>query len=205
MTDDRRAFWDNRYATSDYVYGTAPSQFLARCRPLLPPRGAALSVADGEGRNGVFLAECGLDVTSLDLSPNAQAKAGALATARGVALTTVTADLVAWEWPDAAFDVVAAIFFQFLTPDERDTVFAAIRRALKPGGLLLLHGYSTEQLRYGTGGPGRLENLYTPALLRAAFGDFTDLAITSYDAELDEGRHHLGRSALIDLTGRKPA
>jgi hypothetical protein len=96
MSDARHTHWETRFATSDYVYGTAPSDFLVRHRPLLPAQGRALAVADGEGRNGVYLAECGLDVTSLDFSASAQAKARALAAARGVTMTTETADLLAW-------------------------------------------------------------------------------------------------------------
>lgn len=204
MSDARHTHWETRFATPDYVYGTAPSDFLVRHRPLLPAQGRALAVADGEGRNGVYLAECGLNVTSLDFSANAQAKARALAAARGVTVTTETADLLAWHWPEAAYDVVAAIFFQFLTPDERTQVFAAIRKTLKPGGLLLLHGYTPDQLHHGTGGPRQIENLYTPALLRDAFGDFTNLTIDAYERVLSEGHQHSGLSALIDLSGRKP-
>jgi SAM-dependent methyltransferase len=204
MSDARHAHWEARFAAPDYVYGTAPSNFLIRHRSLLPTRGGALAVADGEGRNGVYLAECGLDVTSLDFSASAQAKARALAAERGVALTLETADLLAWTWPEARFDVVAAIFCQFLAPAERARVFAAIRRALKPGGLLLLHGYTPDQLRHGTGGPQEVEYLYTPELLRAAFGDFDALSIRAYERVLSEGRQHSGLSALIDLTGRKP-
>ena len=198
--------WNTRFAATEaYVFGTAPNAFLASCRDLLPKAGRALAIADGEGRNGVFLAECGLDVVSVDFSPAAQVKAQALAAARGVAITTVTADLLAWDWPEGICDVVAAIFFQFLEPDERTDVFARIRRALKPGGLLILEGYRPEQIANGTGGPKTPENMYTRDLLEAAFGDFTDLRIEAYDAELDEGEGHKGISSVIDLVGRRPA
>ena len=196
--------WNTRFSTEAYVFGTAPNAFLASCRDLLPKAGRALAIADGEGRNGVFLAECGLDVLSVDFSPAAQAKAQALAAARGVAIETVTADLLRWDWPEGAFDVVAAIFFQFLEPAERTEVFARIRRALKPGGLLLLEGYRPEQIANGTGGPKTPDNMYTRELLEAAFGDFTDLRIEAYDAELDEGEGHKGISSVIDLVGRRP-
>lgn len=197
--------WNTRFAATDsYVFGTAPNAFLASCRDLLPKAGRALAIADGEGRNGVFLAECGLEVTSVDFSPAAQAKAEALARARGVTIETVTADLLTWAWPDGAFDVVAAIFFQFLEPAERTDVFARIRRALKPGGLLLLEGYRPEQIANGTGGPKTPDNMYTRELLEAAFGDFTDLSIVAHDPILDEGEGHRGPSAVIDLVGRRP-
>ena len=196
--------WNTRFSTEAYVFGTAPNAFLSSCRDLLPKAGRALAIADGEGRNGVFLAECGFDVVSVDFSPAAQAKAQALAAARGVAIETVTADLLAWDWPEAAFDVVAAIFFQFLEPDERSEVFARIRRALKPGGLLLLEGYRPEQIANGTGGPKSPEFMYTRDLLESAFGDFADLSIVAHDPILDEGVGHSGPSAVIDLVGRRP-
>lgn len=204
MSNDDFQFWNDRFATDAYVFGTAPCAFLAASRPLLPASGKALAIADGEGRNGVFLAECGLDVLSLDFSPTAQAKAQALAAARGVALATETADLLAWTWPEAEYDVIAAVFFQFCAPEGRAKIFDGLRRALKPGGLLLLEGYRPEQLAYATGGPKQVENLYTRELLEAAFGDFLDLEIHAYDAEIDEGHAHVGLSALIDLTGRRP-
>ena len=197
--------WNERFAATEaYVFGTAPNGFLAACRDRLPMTGRALAIADGEGRNGVFLAECGLDVVSVDFSPAAQEKARALAVARGVAIETVTADLLAWDWPEAAFDVVAAIFFQFVGPQGRDLLFERIRRALKPGGLLILEGYRPEQIANGTGGPKTPENMYTRALLEDRFADFLDREITEHDLLLDEGEGHRGMSAVIDLVGRRP-
>lgn len=196
--------WENRFAGEDYFYGTAPNAFLEGCRPLLPAGGRALAVADGEGRNGVFLAECGLEVTSLDFSATAQAKARALAARRGVAIATVNADLRTWSWPEATYDVVAGIFFQFLAPDDRDLVFAGLRRTLKPGGLLLIEGYRAEQINLTSGGPGKRENLYTSDLLRDRFGDFLELRIDAVDTVLAEGATHRGPAALIDLVGRRP-
>ena len=107
------AHWEKRYAASDYLYGTEPNAFLKAQANLLPKAGKALAVADGEGRNGVWLAEQGLDVLSVDFSPKAQAKAKALAERRGVAVRFVQADVTAWDWPTAEFDVIAVIFIQF--------------------------------------------------------------------------------------------
>jgi len=112
-------------------------------------------------------------------------------------------DLEAWPWPLAQYDVIAGIFFQFLTPDSRSKVFAGIKRALKPGGLLLIEGYRPEQLKYKTGGPSEIERLYTRELLEAAFSDFSSLDIKEYDAVVEEGAGHAGMSALIDLVGYK--
>lgn len=195
--------WESRYREAGYLFGTEPNAFLAAQKGLLPRTGRALSVADGEGRNGVWLAEQGLDVLSVDFSPSAQAKAQALARTRGVKLTTELADVNAWSWPTAAFDVVAVIFTQFAGPAERSRMFAGVRQALKPGGLLLLEGYTPKQLAYGTGGPSNVENMYTRELLEQAFSGFADVRITEYEAEVSEGTRHKGRSALIDLIGRK--
>src|SRR6516164_1383267 len=189
--------WEERYRTPDYVFGTAPNYFLASCRALLPKSGKALAIADGEGRNGVWLAEQGLDVVSTDFSPAALAKAQALARRRGVTLRTIEADITKWDIPEAEFDVIAAIFFQFVTPPQRARIFAGIRNGLKPGGLLLLEGYGPKQLEYKTGGPSELENLYTEELLRAEFAGFFELRVTSYDSMMSEGIRHVGMAAQI--------
>lgn len=195
--------WEKRFSPTEYVFGEAPNVFLTRQKALLPRSGRALAVSDGEGRNGVWLAEQGLDVVSMDFSPKAQEKARALAAKRGVNITTELADIFTYDWPVEAFDVVAVIFIQYMNPAERLQVFAGIARAVKPGGLLLLEGYTPKQVKYGTGGPKEPENMYTAALLEAAFGGFSKLTIDIYDAELHEGAGHGGVSALIDLVAVK--
>jgi SAM-dependent methyltransferase len=197
--------WEARFSTPDYLFGTAPNAFLKSKAALLQAKagGRALSIADGEARNGVFMAEQGLDVLSLDSSAAAQQKARKLAHKRGVKLRLEQGDLKTWTWPTATFDVVAGIFFQFLTPDLRATTFENIIKALKPGGLLLIEGYRPKQLEYKTGGPPHAEQLYTRELLEQSFGDLTSLDIREYDAEINEGTGHAGMSALIDLVGTK--
>ena len=195
--------WNERYSTPDYHFGTAPNAFLQSQQHLFKPGMKALAVADGEGRNGVWLAEQGLDVHTFDLSPNGIAKARALAAARGVTLRIEPGDIHNWDWPEAAYDVVVAIFIQFSPVPERAKVFAGLKKALKPGGLLLLQGYRPEQLKYGTGGPREVEQLYTRALLEQTFGDFSSLDIREHDSVLHEGERHVGMSAVIDLVGRK--
>lgn len=197
-------FWDERYDREDYVFGTRPNAFLERQAHRLQPGQTVLAVADGEGRNGVWLAEQGLQVHAVDGSAVAVGKAKRLATARGVTVRSEVADLEDFAWPDAAYDVVAAIFIQFASPPFRSRLFAGMRTALKPGGLLLLEGYRPEQLDYRTGGPPTVENLYTEDLLRAEFGLFDILELRAYDAVLEEGSGHAGLSALIDLVARKP-
>ncbi len=195
--------WQKRYAEPGYHFGTEPNAFLKSKAHLLKPGQKALSIADGEGRNGVFIAEQGPAVTAFDFSPNALAKARALAKERGVTVRFEQADLYDYHWPTEAFDVVAAIFFQFAPPPERAKVFAGIKRALKRGGLLLMEGYSPKQLQYKTGGPSEVENLYTRELLEKSFADFSSIEVAEYDKEIHEGAGHGGMSALIDLVGRK--
>lgn len=196
--------WNNRFAGETYVFGEEPNAFLARQQARLPRSGRALAVADGEGRNGVWLAQQGLSVHSVDGSSVAQEKASRLAAARGVTLELELADLSDWSWPEATYDVVAAIFIQFAGPELRAAMFAGMKRSLKPGGLLLIEGYRPEQIAYGTGGPRVVENLYTEAMLAEAFAEFEILELAAYDADIQEGPGHSGMSALVDLVARKP-
>ena len=204
MSGNQAASWNARYAGEDYLFGQAPNAFLATQAPRLKRGQTALALADGEARNGVWLAEQGLDVLSVDASSAAQEKARRLAAARNVSLRLELADLSAWAIPEANFDVVAAIFIQFAGPALRAQMFNGIKRALRPGGLLLLEGYRPEQLGYRTGGPPNAENLYTEVMLRQAFGDLEILHLAAYDAVIEEGSAHNGMSALIDLVARKP-
>ncbi|TPE58497.1 class I SAM-dependent methyltransferase [Sandaracinobacter neustonicus] len=201
-----QAFWDARFGNSEcLVFGEAPNLFLSQQAHLLPPGSDVLAVADGEGRNGVWLAEQGHRVTATDISPVGQAKARALAAKRGVTLDFVIADLDEWDWPEADYDAVVAIFIQFFGPDARARMFQGMKRAVRPGGLILLQGYRNEQLSYGTGGPGAVENLYTEALLRELFADWQIEHLAVHDSALAEGPAHNGMSALIDLVARRPA
>jgi len=203
MTNDALKRWNERFAAPGFLFGTAPNRFLETQKPRLPPRGRALAVADGEGRNGVWLAQQGLAVTAVDFSPVALAKARTLAGRAGVALETIEADLDLWHWPVAAYDVVAAIFIQFAPPPLRAKFFAAMQAALKPGGLLILEGYTPKQIEYGTGGPPQAENMYTRPMLEAAFAGMEILHLKEYDAAIEEGAGHKGTSALIDLAAKK--
>jgi SAM-dependent methyltransferase len=195
--------WETRFDVDHYLFGTEPNAFLARNAWRFDQGGRVLSVADGEGRNGVWLARQGHRVTSQDFSPRGQEKARALATAQGVTLDFELSDICAREWAEAAFDGVVGIFFQFLTPAERAVVFARIARTVRPGGWVLIEGYGPKQLDHGTGGPKVLDQLYTPDLLHDAFADFAKVDVTAYDAEVGEGPGHSGMSALVDMVARK--
>ena len=196
--------WQTRYATPEYAFGKSPNYFLESCKRLLPRSGRALAVADGEGRNGVWLAEQGLDVVSIDFSPAAQRKAKALAAERDVKVTFELVDVHNWNYPSAAFDVVAEIFTQFSNPADRARKWAGMLKALKPGGLLIIQGYTPKQLEYGTGGPKEIENLYTRAMLEQEFGGLRELSLVEEERDIHEGTSHGGMSAVINLTGRKP-
>jgi SAM-dependent methyltransferase len=195
--------WEGRYGVAEYIFGKEPNYFLASCKPLLPVSGKALAVADGEARNGVWLAEQGLDVLSIDFSPSAQQKAETLAKERGVTIAFERADVHAWHYPDAAFDVVVEIFTQFSAPADRSRKWAGMRKTLKPDGLLIIQGYTPKQLQYGTGGPSQIENLYTRAMLDEAFRGFRDVQIVEEEVDIHEGTSHGGMSAVINLTAWK--
>lgn len=201
---DHKQQWNARYGTTDeLLFGDEPNAFLRSQQGLLWPGMHALAVADGEARNGVWLAEQGLEVLSIDVSETAHEKAARLAVSRGVSIDLRLADALEWEWPDEKFDLVVAIFIQFAGPEEREVLFSGMKKALKKGGILLLEGYRPEQIGYGTGGPPFVENLYTEEMLRAAFSDFQILRLNSYDAEIHEGRAHSGMSALIDMVAQR--
>lgn len=202
---DAQDFWSDKYRASGeaYLFGTAPNRFLESQSALLVPGQRALSIADGEGRNAVWLAQQGLDVTATELSPVALDRAATLAAERGVSVDFALADALCWTYPEQAFDLVVGIFIQFASPDERRVLFENIKHTLRPGGRLVLQGYTPKQLDYRTGGPSAVENLYTEALLRDAFEDFDIELLTEYEDVLNEGLAHRGQSALIGMVARK--
>ena len=204
------ATWNARYqnAGDDYLFGTNPNHFLAHRVALLSQGSKALSIADGEGRNSVWLAELGLDVTAVEISEVAVAKAKRLAAGRNAPVNFLLADILVPAWPPKslfnAFDWVIGIFVQFANPNERKQLFAAMKRATRPGGRILLQGYTPKQLEYRTGGPSAVENLYTRDLLQDAFSDWAVEELVEYEDDISEGMGHKGRSALIGLVARKP-
>ena len=201
--ENPKARWTQRFQTDDYIFGLQPNEYLRSQSAHLPP-GRTLSIADGEGRNGVWLAEQGHGVDSFDFIPTAVAKAQKLARERNVAIHAVCCDWADFDWRDQTYDNVVGVFFQFLDPDERARVFAHIDRVLKPGGTLLLQGYATGQLKYNSGGPGKLDHLYDEALILSAFPGYQCIDLRTYEAEIHEGQAHAGQSALLGYVGRKP-
>ena len=195
--------WDARFSTEDYIFGTAPNVWLAQHRDLLPAGGRVLAVADGEGRNSVWLAQQGMQVDAFDISPVGVSKANKLAQQANVQVNYQVCGADQFDWKPEAYDAVVAIFIQFADPDARARLFAHMKSALKPNGLMLLQGYTPKQLDYRTGGPPSLDLLYTEALLRDEFSGMTIVELQAYESVLAEGTQHSGRSALIGMVARK--
>ena len=196
--------WNARFARDEFHFGEEPNAFLRAQAHRLPRGGSVLCVADGEGRNSVWLAEQGMQVTAFDFAPNAVHKAKRLAQRRNVSVTHELGDIYAWPWTSTRYAALVAIFIQFLPPDSRDSVFAGMQDAVEPHGLFLLEGFRPEQVDFGTGGPPRREHMYTRAWLETRFAGWEILSFEEYDAVIQEGKAHNGMSALIDLVARKP-
>lgn len=202
--EKNRQMWDARYGQDGYFYGTAPNAWLVSKAAFLQPGMRVLVPADGEGRNSVWCAQRGMMVEAFDLSPVAAEKAKKLAAEKAVNVDYTVASLDSREWLPDRYDAVILVFVNFATPNMRSRLFADCIRTLKPGGILLLQGYSTRQLLYGTGGPPVKEQLYTEAMLKDAFSGMAILEMADYDATLDEGQGHSGLSALIGMVAKKP-
>lgn len=195
--------WDKRFSTPEYVFGEDPNAFLVSQAALLG-KGNALALADGEGRNSVWLAQQGLSVDAFDFSAPAIEKAKSLADKRQVSVNFTCSDFRSFDWPTTHYDLVVGIFFQFAAPDERAEIFEKIKSTLKPGGLLVIQGYGKNQLKYNTGGPGKLDHLYDGALMREAFVGYDVMVCDTYEASITEGAGHSGMSALVGFVARKP-
>ena len=194
--------WSQRFQTKDYIFGEMPNEYLVSQRVQLKS-GKVLAIADGEGRNGVWLAQQGLEVDSFDFIESAVDKASKLASSRNVKVNAVCSDWQSFDWKPSTYDNVVGIFFQFVGPEERAQIFRKMDLVLKPGGVLVIQGYSTEQLKYNTGGPGKLDHLYDEAMLHDAFPTYDVLHMKTYEDEILEGSAHKGMSGLIGFVGRK--
>ncbi|MFM7759568.1 MAG: SAM-dependent methyltransferase [Burkholderiaceae bacterium] len=199
-----RETWDARFSSDEYIFGTEPNVWLAQHAELLQPGMRVLAVADGEGRNSVWMAKRGLQVDAFDISPVGVDKAKALAQIHGVEVNFSIHGVEDYPWKALEYDAVVAIFIQFADPETRAALFKRMKSALKPDGLILLQGYTPKQLEYKTGGPPNLSHLYTEDLLREAFGDLDITELRAYEDTLTEGTQHHGQSALIGLVARRP-
>jgi SAM-dependent methyltransferase len=195
--------WDERYSGGGFQFGDAPNDYLAAQSRRFRPGMVALAVGDGEGRNGVWLARQGLEVTSLDWSPVGMAKARELAAVQGVPLETVVADAVAWDWRVARFDLIAWIYLH-LPPADRALAAAGCSKALKPGGLLVLECFSPAQQGRRSGGPKLPELLWTRAIVEQDFPDLEVLELTEGAVRLNEGLRHQGLAEVVRCVLRQP-
>lgn len=198
------AAWDARYASGGFQFGEAPNRWLESLAPRLRPGMRALAVGDGEGRNGIWLAQRGLDVTSLDWSATGLGKARALAAARGVALRTVVADAAVWDWPEAGFELIAWIFVH-LPPADRRAAAAGAARALATGGLLALECFTPAQAGRRSGGPKDPALLWSRAVVEREFAALEALELLEGTVLLDEGPRHQGPAEVVRALLRRPA
>ena len=194
--------WNERYSAPGYVYGTAPNDFLAAQAHRIP-LGRVLSLADGEGRNGVHLASLGHAVTSVDASSVGLAKACALATARGVRIETIEADLAEFAIAADAWEGIVSIFCH-LPPSLRRRVHGQVVRGLVPGGIFILEAYRPAQLAFGTGGPSDPDLMPTLEALREELAGLELEHALETERGVQEGDCHRGRSAVVQVVARRP-
>ena len=193
-----KEMWEGRYgATDDYVYGTEPNDFLKEATAGLAP-GDVLCLADGEGRNGVYLAGQGHRVTSVDLTEAGMAKAARLAAERGVELTTVVADLGQYDLGTDRWDLIVSIFAH-TPPPIRAAIHGAVARALRPGGRLILEAYTPDQIGRGTGGPPVPELTMTLAGLRQELVGMEIASGAEFVRPVVEGPGHTGDGAVVQV------
>lgn len=196
-------FWDQRYTESGWAYGTTPNDFLEAEAGRIPP-GAVLSLAEGEGRNAVFLASRGHRVEAVDQSSAGLAKTRLLAAEHGVAVRTTQADLASFDLGQGCWQGIVSIFVHLPSPLRR-RVHAAVVAALAPGGVLVFEAYAPAQLTLGTGGPRELALLGSLAELTGEFTGLELLVAREVQREVQEGKYHRGTSAVVQIVARKPA
>jgi SAM-dependent methyltransferase len=197
--------WNQRYSQPGLLYGTEPNAWLRRQRHLLGVGQKALMVADGEGRNGIWLAQCGLRVDAFDLSEVAVTKARQRARQAGVTINFSVADAAAWCWPAQTYDHVVGIFIQFAAPRPRQHLFNQMLASLKPGGYLILQGYTPSAAEMAAMGPDLLDHLYTAEQLRVELAGADLLDLQAYQEWLPEQPQQIEPAALIGVLAQKRA
>lgn len=197
-------FWNTRFDKIEFIFGKEPNEFLVdQTIRYLKPGNTVLCIADGEGRNGVWLAKQGMQVTAFDVSDIALAKAKQFAKEEHVSIQYSLCDADGFSWEPSAYDAIVGIFIQFADPQMRSRIFQQVKDALKPGGVFILQGYTPKQLEYKTGGPSLIEHLYTEEMIRELSNGFEILELQCYEKELSEGPRHTGMSALLGLVSKK--
>lgn len=201
---DAKLFWNKRFNKPEFIFGKEPNQYLVQqATNYLKPKSTVLCIADGEGRNGVWLAKQGMSVTGFDISHIALAKARQLAADNEVNIQYTLCDIDDFNWRSNSYDAVIGIFIQFADPEMRARIFKQVHQTLKSGGLFILQGYTPKQLEYRTGGPSLIEHLYTEEMIRELSQGFKILDLQCYEKELSEGAKHTGKSALLGMVSQK--
>ena len=194
--------WDERYSIDEYLFGKEPAQALLRNEEHLVSGGTTLVIADGEGRNSVYLAKKGFKVTATDNSIVANRKAKSLAVIENVQVDYKLEDFFDINWNGKSYDNVIGICFQFVPHHLIDNVLMDLRSATKKGGTLLIHGYTPTQLKYGTGGPKDKSLMYTKNTFTNLFHESEIFKLEEYEAIINEGVGHSGLSAMIDFIAK---
>lgn len=195
-------FWNERYATTKYLYGTEANTFLVENAHLL--RGPVLSLSEGEGRNAVFIASRGLRVLGVDCSEVGLEKAQALAKSRGLVIETEVADFDEYQPKERHFGSVLSIFAH-LPSSVRRKLYPLIEKALKPYGVVLLEAYSENQLARNTGGPKDSDMLMSVEKLRQEFPNLKPILARELDREVSEGEGHTGMASVVQYIARNEA
>lgn len=193
--------WDERFSAEEYVYGTKPNAFLEEQLSLLNP-GAILFACEGEGRNAVFAASLGWNVSAFDGSKEGQKKANKLAEQTGVTIDYRIGDATEIEYPSESFDCIVFIYAHF-PADIRTFIHQRALQWLKVGGTILLEAFNPEQIPRNSGGPKDITMLYTPEILMHDFADVDDIAISIETVHLDEGPLHQGKAEVIRMIAKK--
>ncbi len=196
--------WDERYAANEFVYGTEPNDFLRSEYGRIPAGGNVLCLADGEGRNGVFLAQQGFDVTSVDMSSVGLEKAQWLAASRNVKITTEHADLATYDPGQQQWDAIVSIFCH-VPADVRECLHGSVHRSLRPGGVFILEAYTPEQPRNKTGGPPQemSDRLMTADGLIRELVQLNVIQCQEIERDIHEGRLHNGHSSVVQCIAIK--
>jgi SAM-dependent methyltransferase len=196
-----KEFWNERYAETAYAYGQEANDFLKAQQ--IGSDLKVLCLAEGEGRNGVYLAGLGNDVTCIDYSEEGLKKTSQLAEQNGVEVSCICADLGEINIEEDTWDLIIGIFAHFPL-QVKQHIWPQMHAALKPGGQLIMEVYDQEQLRFGTGGPQHPDLLYSTEELQALIGqDFTEIKIEKVYREVNEGTYHNGASATIQVLATK--
>ena len=195
--------WDERYSAADYVYGREPNDFLREAADRIARGSRVLSLGEGEGRNAVFLAGRGCDVTAVDGSRVGLRKARALARERGLAITTAWTDLADYSIRAGSWDAIVSIFCH-LPPDLRARVHGQVVRGLRPGGVFILEAYTPRQLEYRTGGPSVREMLLDLETAKRELDGLRFERAREIVRPVREGTFHTGDAAVLQVLAVKP-